>query len=1543
MAIDLLVLKIGNFMGNMAMSHKEKESGLTAPNHVLCGFGLSILLSILVTFQAPGAAPASDPLPPPAFSHPGGFYDTPFNLIISTIEGAAIYYTLDGSEPDPENLDGISFQYKNEWVHKPGDTDGELLTCLFFTMQYDSPIPVTDRSGDNDRLSRKASTFYNPPWYFPDSTVFKGTVVKAIAVRAGNEPSPVVTHTYFVHPRARERYTLPVISISTPESHLFDYETGIYTPGAIFDEWRQRNPEREASGGTNANYWQRGDEWEVPARLSFWDTGSNFPDLDQDVGLRVHGGWSRSLPMKSLRIYARNQYGESVLSYPFFPDQDYPEYKRLVLRNSGNDNIYTLFRDALIHRVSGHMNMETQAYRPAVVFLNGEYWGIHNIRERYDKHYFKRVYGIDEEYLELMTGRFTIKEGDGQHYQETLRYIEENSLSHTEHYEYIKTRIDTENFIDYQVANIFASNIDWPGNNIDYWRKRIPEYDPDAGYGHDGRWRWMAFDMDFGFGLYTSPADHNTMEFAAASTDNGWSNPLWSTFLLRSFLENGSFRNNFINRFAGQLNTAFLPSRVDSLISLFSEALKPELPDHFYRWKRPYDMEEWHFHVTHLRNFAKERPGYQWGHLMDYFDLDTVSVTLSVSSPHHGYIRINDIDITPSTPGVAEDPYPWRGTYFSGVPVTFEAVPLEGYRFSHWEGVSSDLPVITADPSEISMITAHFVPDPKMNIIHLWHFNDLQGDEMLQAVTADYSAVEAGDITYPGEGAGYMDRVADGSTVNLQEGFEPGYGLRARNPSHTRQLLFSLPSTGFDSLTLSYATKKTNNGAWNQSVYASADSGGSWIQVGETIVVSENWQRVLFNLSGFPQLGDNPAMKVKILFGGETAPGESGNNRFDNITLRGRFLHDRLSYYNKPAGSLNEPDSWGTEPDGSGQAPASFDMPGAVYHIHNGGQVTISGDWEVSGMLSGVVLGGGGDPVIFIIPPDYYCSGPMDVGDDATLVIQNAMLPDLKEVFPLSTVVFQQQEAVTIPARHWGSLHLKAGQKALSGDYLVRGSFRAEDAGLSFEGPTRLTLEGDLEYTGIVTTRNPENVTIIATGPAHQLFWAGGENLIQAYNFYIEKTEGTFTTAANIHATNNLRLDFSGSSLFTDGGHTLQLGDDLSIRGDGNNFDLSGTIFLSSSGGTNDMEITVPLNNLVIDATGDARVDFNDAAPVIWINNDLVIRSRSLRPVRLRDKRFNIMGNLLLDMEEPGQTEQGESFLVFGGERMQVLENAGYGGPGLLHGLVIDGAGLRLEGSVTADRLIGFENGTVHTAAGKLLKLGAGGTIAQSSPDSYVNGPMGVYNNSTEPVTMEFPVGKEGGLQKVILEAEHRNNNLRLYTAEFFEGVPPLHPLGSGIAEILESHGWYSIESDNRDEPSVAAITLAYDINDPVFSHLLSIALVDDDLWIDIGGETDEDGQGTIRSTFDFTGTGIFSLARKMIHPGEQGGERVIPVFPNPVFENGTVFFSEIMDVILVNSAGIILLSKDRTGHLDLNGIPPGIYLIRNPRGQGTRLIILEK
>jgi hypothetical protein len=1517
---------------------------------------LLFLLFLLPVFQE--RVIASDEtgtrLPPPEFSHKGGFYGHALSLHLSTdIDGADIYYTLDGSVPDPANLTGTTYNYKNIWIQRPGEADGNMLTESYITNLYSSAISIVNRQNESDRLSQKASSYHNPPYYIPSSPVYKGTVVRAITVKAGYAPSEVATHTFFIGNRAR--YSLPVISITTSEDNLFDYYSGIYTPGAVFDNWRQNNPHAPADGGRPGNYHLRGEEWEYPAHFTFWDSGSTVPDLSQDIGFRLHGGWSRAQPMKTLRLYARSQYGKSTLEYPFFPEQDYGEYKRVILRNSGNDNPNTMFRDALIQRVCRELNFDTQAYRPAVVFINGEYWGVHNIRERYDKHYIKRVYGVEEEELDLLTGRHWTKEGDNLHYNETIAYIEENGLQDDAHYEYIKTRIDTENFIDYQIANIYSANTDWPSNNIDFWRKRTSSYQPHTPRGHDGRWRWMAFDMDFGFGIWGKSAAENVLEFATATDGPGWPNPPWSTFLLRSFLENESFTADFVNRFAGLLNTSFRPERVISLLDEYQQVLEPEMPEHITRWKEPVSMDHsggwqwnsWQHQVSFMRNFATERPDYQWGHLMNYFDLDTISVAISVSSGEHGYIRVNDIDIIPSTPGVSEDPYPWTGTYLSGIPVTIVAVPAEGYMFSHWEGsTGSDTPVLYADPSENISVTAHFITSQE-KLIHYWHFNNLSGDDTLLVVTSDYSAGEFGEISYPGTGTGYMDIVNDGTQLNRKTNILPENGLRVRNPSDTRELVLSTPSTGFDNLVLTFAVKRTSNGAWNQTLFASSDMGENWTQVAETFVIEDDWHRVSFDLSGFPELNDNPGMMLKIGFGGENAGGTSGNNRFDNISLTGEFLYEYTSYYNKPGSSLNEMASWGNQPDGTGENPLSFDVPGAVYYIFNGTGLEISANWLVSGVSTRVVLGNGNDPVNLTIPPDYHFSGRVDINANASLVLKNPLIPILDSISTLSTIAFEQHETITIPARAYGNLHLKNGTRFFSGNYIVAGNFLAENSELAFTDQTILNLGGNLNYLGNVVTSNPEWVNLLVGGGKDQIFLAENNNTIDVYNFYAEKTTGTFTMAADLYARNNLRLNFTGNSMFSDGGHILKLKDDLRLWGNQNRYNLTGTIYLAPERGTNDIEILhIPVNNLVINAGGDARVDFDLSASPLIIKNDLVITSTSSRPVRLRDKSFHVRGNVLLDVAEKGQIGKGSSHLVFSGQNQQFLENTGYDGPGLFQDMSVNGAGLTLKnGSVTFDGLISFKQGVITTGLDKLLKLGPGGSVENTSTGSYVNGPMGIYNNSMEKIIHDFPVGKENGMRRIVLETERETDNQVLYIAEYFNETPQQLPLAGSLERLSENHGYYSISADNESHVSKASVSISYTgTGIPDDSVTIAWAGTGTSKWANVGSEFVTGQKGIVRSTINFSPPGLYTLAFQKYSPVSAAKiETFDHVYPNPVMANGVVYLPERGDVTLLNITGVPVLSVQNTNMLNLQGIPPGVYIIKHSNGTDTKLIIMGR
>lgn len=616
-------------------------------------------LVVLVSFLPAGAgADETEKLDPPQFVLPGGWYDEPFELELSTdIPDGVIYYTTDGSTP----------------------TDSSLV--------YDEPIPITGRAGDENYFSEIDSM--SPVQLPPAGEIYKGTVIRAKVHKPGYQSSDVVTHTYLVDPDMNERYSLPVISIATDERNLFDYVYGIYKMGREWDENQSDLPWWAHHG----NYRMRGEKWERPIHIEFYEPDGS-PGFAQDAGVRIHGGASRAYPQKSLRLYSRSDYGSSRFNYQIFPDKTLDDYNRLILRNSGNDYESTFFRDAMMQRLVDELDIDKQAYRPAIVFLNGEYWGIHNIRERLDKHYIETNFGIDRDSVDILTGNRNVEEGDSTHYDSLMSFLETEDLSDPENYAYVNTQMDVRNFMEYNLSQIYFGNYDWPHNNIDYWRPRTP----------DGRWRWLLYDVDFGFGLYQGATGytHPTLAWATDPDGNGYGS--WATFLLRTLLENDDFRIDFINRMADLLNTTFHPDRVEGIIDEMKTVIDPEMDEHIHRWRRPGSRSAWTSNINRLLTFAELRPEYMRQQFVDYFDLPgTVPLTVAISGSFSGEISVNDITIT----GTDQ----WTGMYFEDIPVTITAVSYPGYTFTGWEGIDDDSDTLTVVLSDSTFITAVFAEE----------------------------------------------------------------------------------------------------------------------------------------------------------------------------------------------------------------------------------------------------------------------------------------------------------------------------------------------------------------------------------------------------------------------------------------------------------------------------------------------------------------------------------------------------------------------------------------------------------------------------------------------------------------------------------------------------------------------------------------------------------------------------------------------------------------------------------------------------------------
>jgi hypothetical protein len=862
----------------------------------------------------------SEILEPPVFSHQGGYYNTPFELLLSHADPeVTILYSLDGSMPCPTNISGKTYPYKRQYPQEPGQAFGELLENTYFCQPYSAPIPVSDVSHQSDKLSQISSTVDFAPNYFPTTPTRKEFVVRARATKPGAIPSETITNTYLTSEHAATAYQFPVLSLTMNEDKLFDYFKGVYVAGNSFDEWRLENPETIIYDWEKpANYFRRGDEWEQTTHLEYFVPQNQFSVLNQTVRFRLHGSSSRYYPAKSLRLYAKGKYGPDDLEFPVFSDLPHGRFKRLLLRNSGQDWPLTLFRDAATQKILRSLSFDTQQSQAVQLLINGEYWGIHHLRERYDKYYLQRNYGVDPEKIDILDLKDDVLEGDALHYYSLLKFITENDLSVSANYQTVQTMVDMENFMDYFISQIFIRNTDWPGNNITYWRLRTPSYQPGAPYGHDGRWRWMMFDTDFGFGMDGGDQAfmHNTLAFATQTDGPGWPNPPWSTLLLRSFLHNPEFKIGFINRFADLLNTIFLPSYTTGVINGFKNSFEEVMPMHLNRWKSPESMQQWIENTNVMITFSQLRPDIQRQHIREFFNIShNIKITIDVSDEQHGKVTINSIVLDKETEGVPADTYPWQGIYFSGIPVQCEAVAAPGYVFSHWTGdFSSTSSQLSISPTHDVNIKAVFVEshEPEPEIIHYWHFNNLGGGTLTE-VSSDYSnsGVDPGKLHYSGNGNGYLDRRTHTSSdpvsnLNLLMGQQPDQGavLRVRNPSHNRELITEASSKGFKDVCFTYATVRTSNGATNQSVQWSSDGGSNWSNLDGPYTVYQLpvWSLKTYDLSSIPEASDNPSLRFKILFTGDNSYLDEGNNRFDNISLHGILLPDhQISFYPEQA------------------------------------------------------------------------------------------------------------------------------------------------------------------------------------------------------------------------------------------------------------------------------------------------------------------------------------------------------------------------------------------------------------------------------------------------------------------------------------------------------------------------------------------------------------------------------------------------------------------------------------------------------------------
>lgn len=495
--------------------------------------------------------------------------------------------------------------------------------------------------------------------------------IRCASMTSGALPGDELVRTYVFE----KAPATPVVFLTVDPNSLFDPDTGIYMEG---------NYAQEKEPHYGANYWQ---DKELPAFVELVEPGTNEPAFAKRAGLKIFGNYSRQNDKKSVAITFREKYGDKRLKYPLFPE--FPEltkFKVFLLRNNGSNYPNDYVRDRMGSSVSEGLGVDYQRGRGAVVYYNGEYFGIHNIRERSTEYYFETHYGLNPEEIDLIKADNTITAGSSADYVKLMDWLEENHLDDAENYAYVASQIDVDNYLNYTHTEIFADNRDWPANNMKKWRGTNPQT----------KWKWFLYDLDFGFGNdYSEYRDQNIFEFVTAEDGPGWPNGPEHTLLLRRMLENDGFKAAFVNRMAALLSMNFESSRMRARLDKMMAEIETEVERDQKRWKQsPTRMKE---QLGLIQDFIEERPGIIRSEMSEFFELGKpVKVTLATQG--NGRILVNGLPL--DAPSLTVD-------FFEGFPVTLTAQPVDGGIFAGWDDGEKE-PTRTINPEEVSALTAIF-------------------------------------------------------------------------------------------------------------------------------------------------------------------------------------------------------------------------------------------------------------------------------------------------------------------------------------------------------------------------------------------------------------------------------------------------------------------------------------------------------------------------------------------------------------------------------------------------------------------------------------------------------------------------------------------------------------------------------------------------------------------------------------------------------------------------------------------------------------------
>lgn len=519
---------------------------------------------------------------------------------------------------------------------------------LALSMPTDSPEGTEIRYTLDGTEPTAGSTRYTAPL-----TIGSSKVVRAKLFCKGWLSRPSSTQSYIFFPR---QLTLPVISIVTDNRYLNDNKVGIFANNS----------------NENRNNWRR------PINIEFFMNGENQPsNINQICETRVAGAASRGASKKSMAIYANKRFGTKHFDYEFFPEQrpGSMNFKSLVLRNAGNDVDYLYMRDAIVQlTMASHADLDWQAWQPAIVYINGQYHCMLNIRERANEsNVYSNYDGLED--IDLIENWADLKEGTWDAYNEFKAFYTEKGHTMEEYEQWM----DCYEFINLMAMNIYFCNFDFPGNNIIMWRPR-------NGYPDDNdkpRWRWIAKDCDYTMGLYNQGgSNYNIFEWLYNPNYdknlNWGANSSDATRLFRRLTDDPTFLRTFTERMAIYMGNFLNEDGTRAIWDEMYNKIKYEYPYHrktINAWWPNYSTE-----LTNARKWLNQRTEHVYNQLANYYNLGTPSSMIISGNAANGESPAVGIEFN----GVKLSKGIFDGKFFAGNDITLTTTPGNSKEVSGW-------------------------------------------------------------------------------------------------------------------------------------------------------------------------------------------------------------------------------------------------------------------------------------------------------------------------------------------------------------------------------------------------------------------------------------------------------------------------------------------------------------------------------------------------------------------------------------------------------------------------------------------------------------------------------------------------------------------------------------------------------------------------------------------------------------------------------------------------------------------------------------------